>query len=170
MKKFWRKPKIKKIFFFWKLVLHVMKRKSSVSRPKTPLYVVMILITLIAFVFLVRELGSNDYFESARLDGEYQGTFTFAEQPQILINITFDGVGAIDGSIILNNETIEFNDNSYLCHSNELQFWLFFSDSEFSFRGLGIISPDDQLLSGNIEYQQSVDNSINGTFYLSKLN
>ncbi|UYP47710.1 hypothetical protein NEF87_003995 [Candidatus Lokiarchaeum ossiferum] len=147
-----------------------MKRKISVPRSRAPLYAVMIIITIIAFIFLVRVIGNNDQFNNSQVNGEYQGTVNLQGQPQIELNITFDGIGELFGSIEINNQTLEFQESTYASFAGQIHFFINFPESEFSLTFNGTVSSNAYLLTGDVLYIDSSENTNEGYFYLSKLN
>lgn len=169
-KNFGEMDKLTKFFSFGSFFFHVMKRKISVSRSRSPIYAVLIIITIIAFIFLVRVIGNNDLFNNSRVNGEYQGTVNIYGQSQIDLNITFDGIGEIYGSMQIDDEIVEFNNNSYASFANEIHFFVSFPESEISFVFNGTVTSDSNLLTGIVQYYKTSDSFTEGTFYLSKFN
>jgi len=110
---------------------------------------------------------ANQNFDNERLTSRrYFGSLTIENQPVISMEINFDGFGLINGTMNFSSDTLTF-EGDYICRGIDVQFSFMTEEITYQFAFLGNLQDDDKLLTGDVRFYKSANESYNGTFYLS---
>ena len=132
--------------------------------------VILLILVIISSIVLISSLISNSNFDKERLTSKrYSGSLaidTPESPPAISMDIYFDGFGLINGTMNFSNDTLTY-EGDYFCIGNEVQFSFMTEEITYQFTFLGTLLADDTIITGNVRFYKSANESYNGTFYLS---
>ena len=132
------------------------------------LSVILLVLVLISSLVLINLLNTNRNFDNDRLTSKsYYGSLTIENQPpDIGINIFFNGFGFINGTMNFSNETFSY-EGEYACLGDDVQFSFTTEENSFQFTFLGNLLANDSIITGDVRFYESANDTYDGTFYLS---
>ena len=131
---------------------------------------ILLILVIISSIVLISFLSANQNFDNERLTSKrYTGSLAFndPEVPSaISMNIYFDGFGLINGSMNFSNDTLSY-EGDYMCLESEVQFSLRTLEISYQFVFLGTLQTEDSIITGDVRFYKSANDTYDGTFYLS---
>ena len=134
------------------------------------LSVIFLILVIISSIILISFLKTNQNFDNERLTSKkFSGSLIFdnPEVPsKISMDIYFDGLGFINGTMNFSNDTLSY-EGDYCLIGNQIQFSLMTVETTYQFVFLGNLLTEDSIISGDVQLRNSAYDLYNGTFYLS---
>ena len=130
--------------------------------------VILLILVIISSIVLISSLIANQNFDNERLTSKrYSGSLTIENQPtDISMNIFFDGFGFINGTMNFSNDTLSY-EGDYICRGEDVQFSFMTEEITYQFAFLGNLQADDSIITGDVRFYKSANDTYDGTFYLS---
>lgn len=141
----------------------------SSSKSKRGFYVLTSIVFIVLIVVLISMIRNMNVFSNEKLNGKYSGTINFQDKSPYMLNLTFDGKGRINGTMQMDNSTLNFNDMEYFCMDNHVEFSIFFYNDTSSqhFVFMGDTNEAGTLISGTVQISEGSEIIQEATFYLS---
>ena len=131
------------------------------------IYVILLILIIISSIVLINLLIVNRNFDNETLASRrYSGSLTIENQPVITMEVYFDGFGLINGTMNYSNDTLSY-EGDYRCIDKDIQFSLMTEEIEYLFIFTGNLLTEDSIITGDVSFYKSANESYNGTFYLS---
>ena len=131
---------------------------------------ILLILVIISSIVLISFLNANQNFDNERLTSKrYAGSLAFndPEVPSVIsMNIYFDGFGLINGSMNFSIDTLSY-EGEYRCIDSDIQFSLITVEIAYQFVFLGTLQTEDSIITGDVRFYKSANDTYDGTFYLS---
>ncbi len=145
-----------------------MVQKIIWDNRRSPLFVALIIILLIAVGFLIQVIANNNKINNARIDSEYSGTLLMNDEMTLNLTVNFDGNGKISGTLYYNASLLAFEDASYTCIEDQVRFGILFQEEKLYLSCNGIINYNSTKIDGNLELSNSLGLIIQGSLHLTR--
>ncbi|MHA1519444.1 MAG: hypothetical protein ACTSRK_04605 [Promethearchaeota archaeon] len=141
------------------------------SKSKRGFLVLVFFTATILTLVLASVLINTANFDNSRINDTYSGTISLTNEETVYLNITFDGQGHLNGSILFENETRDFENMEYVCFQSQVEFSIyFFNETEsIDFIFVGDISDSNDLIGGTAQYSKNDTDFKHGNYYLSRI-
>lgn len=139
--------------------------KSVYSKGRGPLVLIVIVI-IIVLVLVIGIVNTNRNFDNDKIKGNWAGTLTVEQESIYFVNMTLDGNGRAQGTVLIENEFLGYN-GTYRCI--DLDFQMSFQVNTYTFTFIGQLEGEDTIIRGTFSlYDEESDTEQEGTFFISK--
>lgn len=135
------------------------------SKGRGPLVLIVIGIIFV-LVLIIGIITTNRNFDNDKIKGNWAGTLTIEEQPLYFVNLTLDGNGNFQGTILMIEETLTYN-GTYRCMGSDVQ--MSFRAKTYVFTFIGVLEGEDTIIRGTVSmYDEKTEVNREGGFFFSK--